>query len=142
MYQKAMMLGMTKQYGQQVAALDALIKAYPKSELIPQAMFEKANALATDGKGREAVDAYNALLKAYPNSVEARRGLLQMAVVDKNMNNEDAAIEAYKRSSRAIPAARRHRPRPRTSNSSMPTVGSWPTSRSSWAAYPLGHAST
>ena len=105
MYQKAMMLGMTKQYGQQVAALDALIKAYPKSELIPQAMFEKANALATDGKGREAVDAYNALLKAYPNSVEARRGLLQMAVVDKNMNNEDAAIEAYKRVIKSYPSS-------------------------------------
>ena len=105
MYQKAMMLGMTKQYGQQVAALDALIKAYPKSELIPQAMFEKGNALATDGKGREAVDAYNALLKAYPNSVEARRGLLQMAVVDKNMNNEDAAIEAYKRVIKSYPSS-------------------------------------
>ena len=105
MYQKAMMLGMTKQYGQQVTALDALIKAYPKSELIPQAMLDKAGALANDGKGNEAVAAYNALLKAYPKSMEARRGLLQMAVVDKNMNNEDAAIEAYKKVIKSYPSS-------------------------------------
>ncbi len=105
MYQKAMMLGMTKQYGQQVAALDALIKAYPKSDLIPQAMLERAGALASDGKAGEAVAAYNALLKAYPNSVEARRGLLQMAVIDKNMNNEDAAIEAYKKVIKTYPSS-------------------------------------
>ena len=105
MYQKAMMLGMTKQYGQQVSALDALIKAYPNSDLVPQAMLEKGNALAYDGKGNEAVAAYNALLKAYPKSVEARKGLLQMAVVDKNMNNEDAAIEAYKRVIKNYPSS-------------------------------------
>ena len=105
MYQKAMMLGMTKQYGQQVSALDALIKAYPKSDLVPQAMLEKGNALAYDGKGNEAVAAYNALLKAYPKSVEARKGLLQMAVVDKNMNNEDAAIEAYKKVIKNYPSS-------------------------------------
>ncbi len=105
MYQKAMMLGMTKQYGQQVSALDALIKAYPKSDLVPQAMLEKGNALAYDGKGNEAVAAYNALLKAYPKSAEARKGLLQMAVVDKNMNNEDAAIEAYKKVIKNYPSS-------------------------------------
>ena len=105
MCQKAMMLGMTKQYGQQVSALDALIKAYPKSDLVPQAMLEKGNALAYDGKGNEAVAAYNALLKAYPKSAEARKGLLQMAVVDKNMNNEDAAIEAYKKVIKNYPSS-------------------------------------
>lgn len=105
MYQKAMMLGMTKQYSQQVSALDALIKAYPKSDLVPQAMLEKGNALAYDGKGNEAVAAYNALLKAYPKSAEARKGLLQMAVVDKNMNNEDAAIEAYKKVIKNYPSS-------------------------------------
>ena len=105
MYQKAMMLGMTKQNGQQVSALNALIKAYPKSDLVPQAMLEKGNALAYDGKGNEAVAAYNALLKAYPKSAEARKGLLQMAVVDKNMNNEDAAIEAYKKVIKNYPSS-------------------------------------
>jgi len=105
MYQKAMMLGMTKQYGQQVTAIDALIKAYPKSDLIPQAMLDKAGALANDGKGQEAIEAYNTLLKAYPKSVEARRGLLQMAVIDKNMNNEDAAIDAYKRVIKNYPSS-------------------------------------
>lgn len=105
MYQKAMMMGMAKQYDQQVNALDALIKAYPKSELIPQAMLEKGNALAADGKGTEAVAAYNNLLKAYPKSVEARKGLLQMAVVDKNMNNDDAAIEAYKKVIKSYPSS-------------------------------------
>ncbi|MBR1882960.1 MAG: tetratricopeptide repeat protein [Muribaculaceae bacterium] len=105
MYQKAMMLGMTKDYDAQVAAIDAMLKAYPKSELAPQAMLDKGNALAAAARGKEAVQAYNTLLKTYPKSVEARKGLLQMAIVDKNMNNEDAALEAYKTVIKSYPSS-------------------------------------
>ena len=96
MYQKGLMMVHQKQYQSAITQLDAMIKAYPKSQYAPQAMLEKAASQAALGHGGDAVATYNALLKAYPRSAEARKGLLQMAVVDKNMNNEAAAIDAYK----------------------------------------------
>ncbi|MBQ7206116.1 MAG: tetratricopeptide repeat protein [Muribaculaceae bacterium] len=105
MYKKAIMMGMIGQYADEIQQMDALIKAYPKSDLIPQAMLEKANAQAMMGKNSEALETYNALLKAYPKSVEARKGLLQTALVNKGMGKEDAAIEAYKKVIKQYPTS-------------------------------------
>ena len=105
MYKKAIMMGMSGQYADEIAQMDALIKAYPKSDLIPQAMLEKANAQVQMGKNSEALDTYNALLKNYPKSVEARKGLLQTALVNKSMGKEDAAIDAYKKVIKQYPTS-------------------------------------
>ena len=105
MYQKGIMMGLSHQYADEINQMDALIKAYPKSELAPQAMLEKGNAQALLGKNADALDTYAALLKNYPKSVEARKGLLQTALVNKVMDKEDAAIEAYKKVIRQYPTS-------------------------------------
>ncbi len=97
MYQKGMMMGLNHQYADEINQMDALIAAYPKSDLAPQAMLEKGNAQALLGKNNDALSTYATLLKNYPKSVEARKGLLQTALVNKSMDKEDAAIEAYKK---------------------------------------------
>jgi TolA-binding protein len=97
MYQKALMLGLKKQYQDEVNQLDALIKDYPNSDVVPTAMLEKGNALTTLNKDKEAAATYDELVKKFPKSNEARKGLLKLAIAQKNMNNDDAAIEAYKR---------------------------------------------
>ncbi len=105
MYQKGIMMGLNRQYDEEIKQMDALIKAYPKSDLAPQAMLEKGNALALLGRNNEALDAYATLLKDYPRSVEARKGLLQTALVNKSLNKDDAAIEAYKKVIRQYPTS-------------------------------------
>ena len=105
MYQKGMMMGLNKQYNDEIKQMDELIKAYPKSDLAPQAMFEKGNAQVQLGKNNEALDTYAELLKSYPRSVEARKGLLQTALVNKSIDKEDAAIEAYKKIIRQYPTS-------------------------------------
>ncbi len=97
MYQKGMMMGLNHQYADEINQMDALIAAYPKSDLAPQAMLEKGNAQALLGKNNDALSTYATLLKNYPKSVEARKGLLQTALVNKSMDKEDAAIEVYKK---------------------------------------------
>ena len=97
MYQKGIMMGLSHQYADEINQMDALIKAYPNSDLAPQAMLEKGNAQALLGKNNDALDTYATLLKKYPKSVEARKGLLQTALVNKTIDKEDAAIEAYKK---------------------------------------------
>ena len=105
MYQKGLMMVHQKQYQQAITQMEAMVKAYPKSQYAPQAMLEKAGAQAALGNGTDAVNTYNAILKSYPKSVEARKGLLQMAIVNKNMNNENAAIEAYKKVIKSYPSS-------------------------------------
>ncbi len=105
MYQKGVMMGMNHQYADEVQQMDALIKAYPKSDFAPQAMLEKAYAQAQMGKNNDALDTYDKLLKAYPKSVEARKGLLQTALVNKGLGKEDAAIEAYKKVIKQYPTS-------------------------------------
>ena len=105
MYQKGIMMGLNKQYNDEIKQMDELIKTYPKSDLAPQAMLEKGNAQALLGKNNEALDTYAALLKNYPRSVEARKGLLQTALVNKSIGNEDAAIEAYKKVIKQYPTS-------------------------------------
>ena len=105
MYQKGIMMGLSHQYADEINQMDALIKAYPKSDFAPQAMLEKGNAQALLGKYSEAQVTYANLLKSYPKSVEARKGLLQTALVYKTMNDEDAAINAYKQVIRQYPTS-------------------------------------
>ena len=105
MYQKGMMMGLNHQYADEINQMDALIAAYPKSDLAPQAMIEKGNAQALLGKNNDALNTYATLLKNYPKSVEARKGLLQTALVNKSMDKEDAAIDAYKQVIRQYPTS-------------------------------------
>ena len=105
MYQKGIMMGLSHQYTDEIAQMDALIKTYPKSDFAPQAMLEKGNAQALLGKNNEALETYAQLLKNYPKSVEARKGLLQTALVNKSIGNEDAALETYKKVIRQYPTS-------------------------------------
>ena len=65
MYQKGMMMGLNHQYADEINQMDALIAAYPKSDLAPQAMLEKGNAQALLGKNNDALSTYATLLKNY-----------------------------------------------------------------------------
>ncbi len=105
MYQKGIMMGLSHQYADEINQMDALVKAYPKSDLAPQAILEKGNAQALLGKNNEALATYAALLKDYPKSVEARKGLLQTALVNKSIGKEDDAIEAYKKVIKQYPTS-------------------------------------
>ena len=105
MYQKGIMMGLSHQYADEINQMDALVKAYPKSDLAPQALLEKGNAQALLGKNSDAISTYATLLKSYPKSVEARKGLLQTALVNKSMGKEDAAIDAYKKVIKQYPTS-------------------------------------
>ena len=105
MYQKGIMMGLNKNYSEEITQMDALVKAYPKSDLAPQALLEKGNAQALLSRYNEALETYAGLLKSYPKSVSARKGLLQTALVNKTIGKEDDAIEAYKKVIRQYPTS-------------------------------------
>ena len=49
------------------------------------------------GKIKEATAQYKALGEKYPKQAEARQGMLHLALIQKNLGNQEQAIEAYKR---------------------------------------------
>lgn len=105
MFQKAMMAGLSGDHQTKANRLDDMLKAYPNSSLVPSALYEKGVALEHVGKNKEAVNVFNKLITNYSGKEEARKGLLQLALVQNNLNNQTAAIEAYKKVIKQAPTS-------------------------------------
>ena len=105
LYQKAMMLGLQRDYKGKINMLDQLLRQYPKSQLCPSALLQKAESYVNIGNNASAIDTYKILISQYPGSVDARKGLLQLAITERNTGNVERAIEAYKNAIRLYPTS-------------------------------------
>ncbi|MEG0012075.1 MAG: tetratricopeptide repeat protein [Muribaculaceae bacterium] len=97
LFQKAMMNGLQKQHSAKIKQIDELLSDFPSSPLAPNAMLEKAQALIAMNKNDDASATLERLEVKYPETTEARKGLLQLAITEKNIDNESKAISAYKK---------------------------------------------
>ena len=95
MMRRAIIAGDKSEYASKIAQLDDLIRAYPNSPRVPEAMLEKGNAQVHSGKLAEAIDTYSALIRKYPKQPEAREGMLQMAMAQKSNKDINNAINTY-----------------------------------------------
>ncbi len=96
LYQKAMMLGLQRDYKSKINMLDQMLRQYPKSALCPTALLQKAESYVNLGNNKSAIDTYKVLMSQYPNSPDTRKGILQLAITERNAGNTADAIEAYK----------------------------------------------
>lgn len=96
LYQKAIMMGLTKDYSGKIAAIDNMLKQFPSSSLAPAALLEKANTHSLNGNNTAAAEAYGQLVKRFPATTEARKGLLQLAINQRYVGEESKAISTYK----------------------------------------------
>ena len=78
-----------------VAQLDDLIRAYPNSPRVPEAMLEKGNAQVHSGKLSDAINTYSTLIRNYPKQPEAREAMLQMAMAQKSNKDVNEAVGTY-----------------------------------------------
>lgn len=95
MLRKAIIAGDKSEYDSKIAQLDELIKTYPNSSKVPEAMLEKGNAQVNAGKLSEAINSYGELMRKYPQQPEAREGMLKMALAQKSNNEINDAINTY-----------------------------------------------
>lgn len=105
LFQKAMMLGLQRDYKGKINMLDQLLRQYPKSQLCPPALLQKAESYVNIGNNTSAIDTYKMLISQYPGSADARKGLLQLAITERNAGNTNKAIEAYKNAIRLYPTS-------------------------------------
>lgn len=94
--QRAFVLGLQHNYNGKVVALDAMIRKYPNSQYLDNALYEKSRALVMLNREQEAIRVLDQLLKDHPNSGIAPQAGVLLGQSYHNTNNTSGAIAAYK----------------------------------------------
>lgn len=104
-YQKGIMLGLSKDYSGKVAQMKKMRTQYPTSALVPKALLEEADAYVSMNNNKKAITIYDELIAQYPDNAYARKGMLSKAITERNAGNEANAIATYKNIIKSYPTS-------------------------------------
>lgn len=96
LFQKGYVMGLQKDYKGKIGQMDKLIREYPNSPYITDAIYEKGRAYVLLNNHTEAIKTYQSLLDKYPNSNLARKAGLQIGLSYYNTNETQKSANAYK----------------------------------------------
>lgn len=105
LYQLAIVKGMTGDHRGKVEGIDRLVKDFPSTGLVPQALLEKAESLAALGDTNGAIATYGTLVKNHAATAPGRNGYLQLALIYLNTGKRAKAEEAYRTVIRTYPTS-------------------------------------
>ncbi len=97
LFQKAVMQGYSRDYDGKLATLDRLIKTFPSSAILPDALMERAEAYIQLLQPDAADDVYRELIASYPGTTQGRRAYLFLASDLAGNGDIDGAIETYEK---------------------------------------------
>ena len=95
-YQKGFVAGLQKDYQGKIRAMDQLIREFPESQYIDDALFEKGRTYVLLENSSSAIQTFNKLIGEYPESSLARKAGIQLGLIYYNENKPEKAAEAYK----------------------------------------------
>lgn len=104
-YQKGFLLGLQKDYKGKIDAMDRLIREYPQSQYVDDALYEKGRAYVLLENTGAALQAFGKLVGEFPQSSLARKAGVQLGLLYFNDNQPEKAIEAYKKVIRDYPGS-------------------------------------
>lgn len=96
LYQKAICLGLIKQYNDKIIALNELLNNYPSSPYVDDAIFELGVSYTSIEENEMAINTLKRLINDYPKSDLVKRAYLQLGLVYFNIDKNEEAIAAYK----------------------------------------------
>ncbi|MDL2241958.1 tetratricopeptide repeat protein [Bacteroidales bacterium OttesenSCG-928-L03] len=96
LFQEGYALGLQKDYSGKIAKMDQLIREYPASAYIADAMYEKGRTYVLQNNNSSAIATYKQLIAQFPNNAYARKAGLQIGLLYYNADNLPEAIKAYK----------------------------------------------
>jgi len=96
-YQKGFVLGLQKDYRGKIRMMDQLIREFPESQYIDDALFEKGRSYVLLENNREAAQTFESLVRQFPQSSLARKAGVQLGLIYFNENQPGKAAEAYKK---------------------------------------------
>jgi tetratricopeptide (TPR) repeat protein len=97
LYQKAICLGLERDYSGKNSDLKTLTEQYPNSSYVDDAMFEIARTHERLKEYDLAIEYYNRILTKMPQSVFARKALLQLGLIYYNQNDFSNSLTYYKK---------------------------------------------
>jgi TolA-binding protein len=95
-FQQAFVKGLQKNYEGKIATLQKLIKTFPQSEYLADAMYEIGRSYIMLGDNRSAISTYDDLMLKYPHSPLSRKARLQTAMLYDEMGDYNKSISIYK----------------------------------------------
>jgi TolA-binding protein len=96
-YQRGFILGLQKNQRGKIEQMDKLIKSFPDSRLVPDALYEKGRAYVMLDDSKSAISIFNLLWDKYPDSHFARKAGLQIGLLYFNLKELQQSAAAYKR---------------------------------------------
>lgn len=96
LYQKAIILGATDQYGQKVSILQSVAQQYPSSPLLADANMEIANTYLAQENYKAALTPLNALLKNTNAESVKPQIFLKLGISYYNLNDNTNALNSFK----------------------------------------------
>lgn len=105
LYQKAVMMGLSKDHKGKINTLDEVIARFPTSGLLSSALLAKAESHVALGNTQEAIVTYNELVEKYPSTSQGRNGYLQLAITYMNTGNRADAVRTYKEVIKSYPTS-------------------------------------
>lgn len=97
LYQHGIILGLNGKEQSKISALKKLTDNYPSSPYAESAMFEIGKGYMNMGRLDEAFSGFENLVNTRPKSNLVPEAILQMALIRFNQNQDDEAIELYKK---------------------------------------------
>lgn len=95
-YQQAFSLGLLKKNDEKAALLAQFEKRFPKSDYLPQALFEQGRAYIATKRTPQAIAAFERLIQKSPGSDLARQAGIQTGLLYYQQGDTEKAIAAYK----------------------------------------------
>ena len=96
-YQKGFLLGLQKDYKGKINMMDRLIRDYPESQYVDDALFEKGRSYVLLDNSSQAAKAFETLVQEFPQSSLARKAGIQLGLLYFNDNHPEKAADAYKK---------------------------------------------
>lgn len=103
LFQKGIAMGALGKNNLKIAALDQLIKNYPRSGFYDNALFEMATTNIIMNDFRSAIAFFDQLAREKPRSPFAKEALLKTGLIYFNNNQNEAAITALKKVAETYP---------------------------------------
>lgn len=105
LFQKAMMKGLRRQHNEKISGMADMMKRFPTSSLIPQALLETGDAYNEIGNTQSVISTYTELSTRFPETSQGRQGQLLLAITYLNNDRTNDAAETYREIIRSYPTS-------------------------------------
>ena len=105
LFQQAVMLGYSRDHKGKIDAMKRMMRQFPSSSLMPDALLEITESYQQLGRTDDAIATYRRLVSEYPATSQGRRAYLQLALTQLNTGHRAEAIETYRDVIRLYPTS-------------------------------------